>query len=81
MADTSQQNEVSEHKNKTLMEGVLTMLQQSGFIKAFWGEAILTANYFAEVFGGISEPNTILPSSSIPPMGSSLRGDLGSEAC
>jgi hypothetical protein len=25
--------------------GVLTMLQQSGLIKAFWGEAILTANY------------------------------------
>jgi hypothetical protein len=45
VADTPQQNEVSKHKHRTLMGGVLTMLQQSGFIKAFWGEAILTANY------------------------------------
>ncbi len=45
MADTPQQNGMLEHKNRTLMGGLLTMLQQSGFIKAFWGKAILMVNY------------------------------------
>jgi hypothetical protein len=45
IADTPQQNGISKHKNKTLVGGVLTMLQQSRFTKTFWGEAILIANY------------------------------------
>jgi hypothetical protein len=35
IANTPQQNGISKHKNRTLMGGVLTMLQQSKFIKAF----------------------------------------------
>jgi len=45
IADTPQHNGIAKHTNRTLVGGILTMLQQSKFIKGFWGEAILIANY------------------------------------
>eukprot|EP00170_Pyropia_yezoensis_P004153 contig_17122_g4164 len=42
---TPQQNGVAERYNRTLMEGVVTMLADAGFHKLYWGEAVMAANY------------------------------------
>lgn len=42
---TPQQNGVSERKNRTLINVVITKLSFAKLPKIFWGEAILTANY------------------------------------
>ena len=44
-AYTPQQNGVSERKNRTLIEAVLSMLSYAKLPKIFWGEALYTANY------------------------------------
>ena len=40
-----EQNGVSERKNRTLIEVVLSMLHHANFSSTYWGEAVLTANY------------------------------------
>lgn len=42
---TPQQNGIAERKNRTLVEGVRTMLVGSGLPKTFWGEAVCTIAY------------------------------------
>ncbi|GKA62332.1 zinc finger, CCHC-type containing protein, partial [Tanacetum coccineum] len=42
---TSQQNGISERKNRVLKEMVNSMLSYSGLSQGFWGEAMLTACY------------------------------------
>ena len=42
---TPEQNGVSERKNRTLFNAILSMLHRSQFSIAYWGEAILTATY------------------------------------
>ncbi|GJT23818.1 zinc finger, CCHC-type containing protein [Tanacetum coccineum] len=42
---TSQQNGISERKNKVLKEMVNSMLSYSGLSQGFWGEAMLTTCY------------------------------------
>nr|GEU83738.1 ribonuclease H-like domain-containing protein [Tanacetum cinerariifolium] len=44
-AETPQQNEVSERKNKTLIEAARTMLANSFLPTTFWAEAVNTAHY------------------------------------
>jgi len=44
-ACTPQENGVSEHKNRFLINVVLTMLSYVKLPKVFWGEALLTTNY------------------------------------
>ena len=44
-AYTPQQNGVSERKNRTLVGAILSMLSYAKLPKAFWGEALLIANY------------------------------------
>ena len=42
---TPQQNGVAERYNRTLLEGVRSMLHGSGLSRGFWGEAVLCFNY------------------------------------
>jgi len=41
----TQQNGVSERKNRTLVGAILSMLSHAKLPKVFWGEAIICANY------------------------------------
>ena len=43
--DSPQQNGVAERYNRTLLEGVRSMLHGSGMSRGFWGEAALCFNY------------------------------------
>ena len=43
--DSPQQNGVAERYNRTLLEGVRSMLHGSGMSRGFWGEAVLCFNY------------------------------------
>ncbi|GKB14470.1 retrovirus-related pol polyprotein from transposon TNT 1-94, partial [Tanacetum coccineum] len=45
VARTPQQNRVAERKNRTLIEGVMTMLADSKLPTTFWAEAVNTACY------------------------------------
>lgn len=45
VAGTPEQNGVAERANRTLMEKVRAMLDQSGLDHRFWGEALRTATY------------------------------------
>lgn len=46
-AYTSEQNGVAERYNRTLMERVLAMMDDSGLDQQWWAEAALTANYLS----------------------------------
>lgn len=58
---TPQQNGVSERRNRTLINSVLSMLYHSGLPKTYWGEALLTANYLHN-----RTPSKALDPSKIP---------------
>jgi len=45
MPDSPQQNGVAERYNRTLIEGVRSMIHGSGMTLGFWGEAVLCFNY------------------------------------
>lgn len=42
---TPQQNGVAEHRNRTLLEMVRSMMAQANLPISFWGDALLTATY------------------------------------
>jgi len=42
---TPQQNGVAERRNRTLVEAVITMLNDAKLPKVFWGEAVMIATY------------------------------------
>ena len=42
---TPQQNDLSEHKNRRLLEVARALMLNSNVPKCFWGDAILTACY------------------------------------
>ena len=42
---TPQQNGVAEHRNRTLLEMVRSMMTQANLHISFWGDALLTATY------------------------------------
>lgn len=44
---TAEQNGVAERYNRTLMERVMAMMDDSGLEKQWWAEAALTANYLS----------------------------------
>ena len=42
----SQQNDVAERINQTLINKIKTMLTQSKLSRKYWGETVLAADYF-----------------------------------
>jgi hypothetical protein len=46
---TPQQNGVAERRNRTLADGVTTMLSEAKLPLAFWGEALQTYNFLLNI--------------------------------
>ena len=45
VSSTSQQNDVAERMNRTIVEKIRCMLRIANLPKSFWGEAVATACY------------------------------------
>ena len=58
MSCTSQQNEITERRNRTLLDMVRCMLIYSSLLEFLWGEALKTAAYILNQVPSKSVPKT-----------------------
>jgi len=55
---TPQQNGVTEHRNRTLLDMVKSMIAHANLLISFWGDALLTATYIFNSVSSKSVPVT-----------------------